>query len=610
MDKITEKTTPIAVTDKVNEIIDEISLKGTVSSVNGKTPDSIGNVAITAEDTGARPDSWTPTAAEVGAAAASHTHTPASIGAAASSHTHTAATTSTAGFLSASDKTKLNGIATGANNYVLPVAGTALGGVKNGGNVTINSDGTMTAPEGGGSGGAVESVNGKTGAVTLAAADVGALPEDVTSITTWKYIWDQGLYRSVGDVTDAPDQSGLLDNTDPCYGLVIGDGTNNVEVVFRRNADKEPSVWHRYYMGSGYYTDWYKIAPAEAGADITVTEVDDWNNVTATGFYESYASTPNAPYQSDDDNSAVCGWAIALNSGTQQFAYRNTQGGGPIANALYTRVINPNQRPAYYGDWELVNKQTAADVPITAISGMTATNVQEALEENFQSVVDGKSSLETAITDKGGTVSKAGDVATFAELATGVGTISGGGSSQDAEHFKELVERSSTEITIPESTTKIGSYTFSEFMSLVSISGWDNITEIGYRAFYNCNALAVTSLPQQISKILSYAFYNCYVLALTSLPVGITSIESYVFYNCSALALTQIPNGVKEIKSNAFRGCDGITSLTLPESITSISTNAFASCTNLTQINCQFAQGAVSGAPWGATNANIVYVLV
>ncbi len=55
MDKITEKTTPIAVTDKVNEIIDEISLKGAVSSVNGKTPDSSGNVTITAEDTGARP---------------------------------------------------------------------------------------------------------------------------------------------------------------------------------------------------------------------------------------------------------------------------------------------------------------------------------------------------------------------------------------------------------------------------------------------------------------------------------------------------------------------------------------------------------------------------
>lgn len=39
---------------------------------------------------------------------------------AASSHTHSAATTSANGFMSSSDKTKLNGIATGANNYSHP----------------------------------------------------------------------------------------------------------------------------------------------------------------------------------------------------------------------------------------------------------------------------------------------------------------------------------------------------------------------------------------------------------------------------------------------------------------------------------------------------------
>ena len=40
----------------------------------------------------------------------------------------------------------------GENAYVLPVGGDELGGVKNGGNVIINEDGTMTAPEGGGAG--------------------------------------------------------------------------------------------------------------------------------------------------------------------------------------------------------------------------------------------------------------------------------------------------------------------------------------------------------------------------------------------------------------------------------------------------------------------------
>lgn len=66
---------------------------------------------------------------------------------------------------------------------------------------------------------------------------------------------------------------------------------------------------------------------------------------------------------------------------------------------------------------------TAAEVPIDPIEGMSAANVQEALTENFQSVVDGKNLLETAINDKKVTVSKVGDVATFAELKTGVDAI-------------------------------------------------------------------------------------------------------------------------------------------------------------------------------------------
>ncbi|MDY4677583.1 MAG: head fiber protein [Bifidobacterium tsurumiense] len=57
------------------------------------------------------------------------------------------ALTSRAGLMSAADKIKLNGIATGANNYTLPVATTStLGGVKpDGTTVTVSSTGVLTA---------------------------------------------------------------------------------------------------------------------------------------------------------------------------------------------------------------------------------------------------------------------------------------------------------------------------------------------------------------------------------------------------------------------------------------------------------------------------------
>lgn len=61
-----------------------------------------------------------------------------------SAHAPTTNATQTAsGLMSKADKIKLDGIAEGANNYTLPSAGTSLGGVKSGGDVTI-SGGVIT----------------------------------------------------------------------------------------------------------------------------------------------------------------------------------------------------------------------------------------------------------------------------------------------------------------------------------------------------------------------------------------------------------------------------------------------------------------------------------
>lgn len=57
-----------------------------------------------------------------------------------SSHVHDVATTAANGFMSSSDKSKLNGIAANANNYTLPTAGqNKLGGVKTTSSVTSDS---------------------------------------------------------------------------------------------------------------------------------------------------------------------------------------------------------------------------------------------------------------------------------------------------------------------------------------------------------------------------------------------------------------------------------------------------------------------------------------
>ena len=68
--------------------------------------------------------------------------------AAAGNHTHNAATTSENGFMSSADKTKLDGIAFGANNYTLPKASAStLGGIKVGTNLSIDSNGVLSATD-------------------------------------------------------------------------------------------------------------------------------------------------------------------------------------------------------------------------------------------------------------------------------------------------------------------------------------------------------------------------------------------------------------------------------------------------------------------------------
>lgn len=83
-----------------------------------------------------------------GKANTSHTHAISDItslqsaldGKSSTSHTHSDATTSVAGFMSAADKTKLDGIAANANNYSLPTAtASVLGGIKVGTNLSISS---------------------------------------------------------------------------------------------------------------------------------------------------------------------------------------------------------------------------------------------------------------------------------------------------------------------------------------------------------------------------------------------------------------------------------------------------------------------------------------
>ena len=134
-----------------------------------------------------------------------------------------------------------------------------------------------------------------------------------------------------------------------------------------------------------------------------------------------------------------------------------------------------------------------------------------------------------------------------------------------------------------------------------------DITNIGNYAFNNSSNLVLTSLPNSITFIGSFAFSGCDNLALTSLPEGLNNISHNAFNGCTKLALTSLPNSIVGIWENAFAYCTGLTTITFKTKPIVISDSAFYGCTNLTNIYVPWAEGAVGGAPWGATNATIHY---
>ena len=91
-------------------------------------------------------------------------------------------------------------------------------------------------------------------------------------------------------------------------------------------------------------------------------------------------------------------------------------------------------------DGNILHPEITVDAELNSTSENPVQNkvINAKLDEVFQSVSNGKTRIETAITDMGGTVSKAGDVATFEELFSGMGTISN--NSPTMNIFTQLTE--------------------------------------------------------------------------------------------------------------------------------------------------------------------------
>ena len=141
-----------------------------------------------------------------------------------------------------------------------------------------------------------------------------------------------------------------------------------------------------------------------------------------------------------------------------------------------------------------------------------------------------------------------------------------------------------TEITVPDSITEIGSYTFYGFPNLQKVSLPSTLTGIGDSAFAHCSSLARIDIPDGVTRIGRSAFQSCKGLLSVKLPAGLTEWGMLTFAECHKLSRVTLPEGIATVPTGAFLSCTGLTDIELPRSVTAIEASAFAGCTRLEQI--------------------------
>lgn len=76
---------------------------------------------------------------------------------------------------------------------------------------------------------------------------------------------------------------------------------------------------------------------------------------------------------------------------------------------------------------------------------------------------------------------------------------------------------------------------------------------------------------------------------------------------CTGLTSIVFPSSLTTIGAYAFNNCSNLGNVRFLGTPASIDENTFKGCTNLTTIKVPWSEGAVANAPWGATNATIIY---
>lgn len=153
-------------------------------------------------------------------------------------------------------------------------------------------------------------------------------------------------------------------------------------------------------------------------------------------------------------------------------------------------------------------------------------------------------------------------------------------------------------INIPDSITIIGDYALSA-LDIESLNG-NNIYGLAQNAFSESSIQNHGNFFDKIEFIDPAAFDKSVVLK----PITFKALKNVVEFTFKGMRADSIILPVVESLGAGLVNDSTINSFYIGKSCTEINNTAFSGYTGV--INCEFAEGAVTGAPWGASETAII----
>ncbi|MCD8286189.1 MAG: leucine-rich repeat domain-containing protein, partial [Clostridia bacterium] len=143
-------------------------------------------------------------------------------------------------------------------------------------------------------------------------------------------------------------------------------------------------------------------------------------------------------------------------------------------------------------------------------------------------------------------------------------------------------------IDLPDCVTVLGDTAFTNCTRLTNVKFPKYLESMGKRCFSGCTSLTSAELPEGLETIGENAFYKCTALEKVSLPSTLTSLGESAFNGCTSLRSVEIPESITALSNQLiFYGCTSLETVVLPSTLTSITYSVFGGCTALKSVTCK-----------------------